>query len=270
MLCLHCGWPRTGTSSLQAVLAAHGDRLAEVGVLYPREWRPGASDAHYGIAELLEPQGSAGREQVGRFLAYLEANRGHTVLLSNEALSNWLSPSKRQALTEFAGAAGEVTQVVCLWTLRRLDQWAESMYLHIIATGRQAPSRADFFAERGAVATEAMTGLRELNDAGDGDTVYLRYAQSGAHNREILRVVGVADPVRAAIEADLRHGPRLNRHPQRKAPLLDTEARMALHAEGLTAARVAGFDPYLEFFGREEPGSATAVGSGEPGLEHHP
>ena len=37
---LHCGHPKTGTSSLQRYLAANADNLAEHGILYPIIQRP--------------------------------------------------------------------------------------------------------------------------------------------------------------------------------------------------------------------------------------
>jgi hypothetical protein len=292
MLYVHCGWPRTGTSSFQAVLSEQRDRLAEDDIVYPDRWQPRNSDAHYGIAELLEPSAVEGSAAIEGFLGYLRSNAGRKVLISNEALSNWLPAERRKPLIELLLAAREVTHVTCLWTLRRLDRWAASMYLHRIETGRPVPPPAEYFLECASVLADVVEGLREVSDALDGGTIYCRYDDAGAHHGEILRAVGVADPVRAEIEAGLRDGPRRNRGLSQKAAvallhpdavsaradvelstarlrevfrrgdfkfagdapceLVETGVSRAVNAEVLKAARRVGFEPYVEFFGTEE------------------
>lgn len=48
MLYLHCGWPRTGTTSLQAALFEHKDELAAGGTVYPDRWRSPIGFTHHG------------------------------------------------------------------------------------------------------------------------------------------------------------------------------------------------------------------------------
>ena len=178
------------------------------------------------------------------------------------------------------------------------------MYLHLLATGRPVPPPAEYFSERAAGLADVIAGLREVSDALGGGAVYIRYDADGAHCREILRAVGVDDPVRAEIEASLRGGPRRNRRLSQKtavallhadvvsaragaglsvaqlrrvlrggfefaddAPcdLVDTEVAAAVHVKAVEVAREAGFEPYLEFFGEEEVEPSSAV-SLEPGV----
>lgn len=250
-LYLHCGWPRTGTSSFQAVLAGQRDRLAEADVVYPDGWRPRNSDAHYGIGELLDAVAGEGGVAIEGFLDYLRSNGGRKVLISNEALSNWLPAERRGSLIELLCGAETVARVTCLWTLRRLDRWAASMYLHLIETGRSVPPPAEYFLEWAAGVADVFAGMSEVSDALDGRTIYSRYDSSGAHYREILDAVGIPDPVRAEIEVRLRDGPRLNRGPGQRPDLVEAGVSEMLHEQALEAARAANFEPYVEYFGKQ-------------------
>lgn len=303
MLYLHCGWPRTGSSSFQAVLAGHRDRLAEVGVDYPDAWRVRNSDAHYGITETLKSVAVEGIGASQDLLDYLRSAAARKVLISNETISHWLVAEKRESLIELLLAAQEITTVTCLWALRRADRWAGSMYLHRIDTGHDLPPPDVYFRECAALVTDAMAGQREVGEALNGREIHCRYDDTSAHYGELLRAVGIADTVRADIEADLRLGPRRNRGPSQKATaallhadalsartgadltvdrlrsvfrsfefefdgdmpceLVDTEVAEAVHRQALEAAREAGFEPYVEFFGAEsvEPSAPVALGS---------
>jgi hypothetical protein len=299
MLYMHCGWPRTGSSSFQAVLTGHRDQLAEVGVDYPDRWRLRNSDAHYGITETLE---SVAVEDIGAvegFLDYLRSAAARKVLISNESISHWLVAGKRESLIELLLAAQEVTTVTCLWALRRADRWAGSMYLHRIDTGHPVPAPDTYFRECAAMVPDIIAGQREVEQALNGNQIYCRYEDSGAHYGELLRAVGVADSVRVDIETDLRVGPRRNRGPSQKATaallhadalsaragvdltverlrgvfrsgdfefdddmpceLVDVEVAQAVHRRALEAAGEAGFKPYVEFFGAEAVEPSTPV-----------
>jgi hypothetical protein len=299
MLYVHCGWPRTGTSSFQAVLAERGDRLAEVDVVYPDGWRPRNSDAHYGIAELLEPPASKSAAAIDGFLEYFSSNADRTLLISSEALSNWLPSGKRESLVGMLLALRDVTEVTCLWTLRRLDRWVTSMYLHLIETGRPVPPPAEYFLDWTSRVADVLAGMCEVSDALGGGAVYFRYGEAGAHCGEILRTVGVPDPLRSEFEASLRDGPRRNRRLSQKtavallhadalstrannglsperfrgalrrggfeftgdAPceLVETEVGRTVHKAALEAARQVGFEPYVEFFEAEEVEPSSPV-----------
>lgn len=207
--------------------------MAEVGVVYPEGWRPRDSDAHYGIAELLESSSAGNGERTEDFLAYLRSEPDRTVLLSSEALSNWLpEEGRRESLTRFLLAAHETMPVTCLWTLRRADCWATSMYLHLVETGRPVPPPAEYFAAWVTDVSDVVTGLCELDralSAVGGSALYRPYDRAGAHHGEMLRAVGLPDALLAEIEHDLRAAPRRNRRLTRK------EAIALLHADALAA-----------------------------------
>jgi hypothetical protein len=266
MLYVHCGLPRTGTSSFQAVLSGHRDQLAEAGVVYPDGWRLRNSDAHYGLADLLDPVAAEGKVTIEGFVEYLRANAGGKVLMSNEALSNWLPAERRDHLIDLLSAARQATGVTCLWTLRRADRWATSMYLHLVDTGRPVSPPDEYFLGWASGVADIFEGLRAVEDALGGGTIYSRYEDSGAHYGEMLAAVGVPDPTRAEVEVALRDGPRRNRGLGRSpsaepagvgngstpGDLVEVEVRRAVHAAALEAAQEVGFGVYAEFFAAED------------------
>lgn len=101
---LHIGRHKSGTSSLQAYLATHPERLAAEGIVYPRAGRQGI--AHHALAGVLQqrsmredPQRAQDtlqqfRLDLGRELAGSTAQR---VLLSSEAFQNARASDVAQA-----------------------------------------------------------------------------------------------------------------------------------------------------------------------------
>jgi hypothetical protein len=130
MIYLHCGWPKTGTTSLQAAIVKHQRGLADTGIAYPDDWRPDGADAHYGLAEVLRAarRGDAG---FGMFEEWLCEYSGDDVVLSSEGLTNWLlKEEKFEVLLQFVRAAQSVAPVRCVWTLRRFDAMVHSAFVH--------------------------------------------------------------------------------------------------------------------------------------------
>lgn len=173
MLSIHCGLRRTGTTSLQAVLARNQADLVSAGIVYPDRWRHGRSDAHHGLRELLE-RSTRPDETVRDFQAYLRANSTRTVLLSSESLATWLSDARRPALMRFLQAARDVTPVTCIWTLRSVDEILTSLYLHNVLFGYQLPEPGQYFREGAGRVREAVNGLRELATALDPTFAYVK------------------------------------------------------------------------------------------------
>lgn len=298
MLYLHCGWQRTGTSSLQAALCQHQEELRAAGLVYPDRWRPLGSDAHHGIVEALDPSAS-GEAALESFKAYLRSNAESAVLISCEGLSNWLPAGRKGSLLKLVLAAQEVTPVTCLWTLRSVDALLTSLYLHRMVTARPLPPPADFFREFAGWLGEGVVTMCELAGAVGGSVAYSRYDSGGAHYEEILSSVGAPAALRAEIAAGLQGGPRANVSLGQKgaALLLHTEAieeragaplprpalcaalragelrfvgdapcelvgpglRALVHETVLSASRDAGFAPYVEFFGDHEVDSTLAT-----------
>jgi hypothetical protein len=128
---LHVGLPKTGTTYLQALLAANRDRLREHGVLYPFV-RPGAM--FHGAVEV---RGSAAKfgladEQVaGAWAAVCERALSYdgVAVISHEVLAGATPDQVRAALAPLAGA--EVHLVVTARDLGRqaTAHWQEEVKL---------------------------------------------------------------------------------------------------------------------------------------------
>jgi hypothetical protein len=296
MLYLHCGWPRTGTTSLQAALFEHRERLADTGIEYPERWLSKGL-THHGISELLrESLDSAA--PLDDFKRYLTEHADRDVLFSVEALSFWLlSEEQQQALLEFFAAIGEVVPLRCIWTLRRFDELLLSLHLRQLGSGvtpsQPVGDRGDVGAPHGLFA-----GMRGVDDALGDDVVYVKYNPSGAHNDELLRAFGLDDGVVAPIRDTLgrkrrsasltqkqaiallnlealsaRIGVAMDKRSLREAVdrgelrfdddrlcvLMDDRIKQRAHEQALRAAREQGFTPYVEFFADAEIASSTPV-----------
>jgi hypothetical protein len=208
MLYLHCGWPRTGTTSLQANLSRQRDRLAAAGTVYPDVWLSAESLSHHGIARFADGTAES-RARRAEFTDYLAARSRQDVLLSAEGTASWLrSDDTRGPLLELLAAAGEVTPVRCVWVLRRVDRLLESLYLLKLLLGRDPPPPPRYFEQAGFLRSlfPAMAALEAVPGV---EVRYVRYDPGGAHNRELLGALGVAETLAAEIAAGLERGRRL-------------------------------------------------------------
>lgn len=292
MLYLHCGWPRTSTSSLQAVLFEHTDRLADAGVVYPDRWRVRGNPTHHGMAELLKASQES-ESALDDFKRFLAGHAGEDVLLSAEVLTYWLrSSEKLEALQRLLAAAQEVMPTRCVWTLRRIDDFIGSMYLRQVTLRPPAhlPPPTEFFENVGRPDRlfEGVCGVGEVV----GEVAYVKYEAGGAHNGALLRAFDLPEPLQTEIRERLEQGPRLNAglshkgavamlnldvlsaragvdldraalraaffrgdfrfEGDRPCELVGVGVKRALHERGLAAARQAGLTPYIEFFEADE------------------
>ena len=229
-LYLHCGWPKTGTKSLQAALARNRELLAEVGIVYPDRWGrelvPGLEDgSHNGLIEALEefPASEAPFEEVGDFLS---SHAGGVVLISCEVFTTWLLHSPNpEALRGFFDAVREVMPVTCVWSLRRLDHFAGSLQLQLLSMGyRLADPRVVVASGR---MENLLGGMRQVEECADR-TVYVEYEPGGGHNGELLCAFGISPEVREVVAREVEDGPRLN------PSLSHKQAIALLHADVLT------------------------------------
>lgn len=240
MLYLHCGWPKTGTTTLQAALCDHRSLLAGAGVVYPERWMGGQRLAHHGLFGLLRP--SPGRDAaVEDFKRFLTDNDDRGVVLSAEGLTNWIAyDDRRDALLAWLEAAQEVVPTRVVLTLRRYDGAWCSLYSHGLRQGLELPTPAECVST-GSTSCDVgqwadsvrldslFEGMRIVEDAVGGDVVYVRYDSGGAHNRELLDALGVPAPAAAAIAQDLERGPRLN------VSLTHKQAAVLLNLDALSA-----------------------------------
>jgi hypothetical protein len=236
MLYLHCGWPRTSTTSLQTVVYESRERLYADGLLYPEEWTAQTRITHRGLADLL--QESLDSERVlDDFERFLAAHADRDVLFSVEMLSNWVGSEQRQdALLKLLEAAMRVMPVRCIWTLRRHDELLVSLVLlnlkmapavppALSEVRAQAPTRSRRLGGVGDLDSR-FAGMRRVERALDGDVTYLEYDPDGTHNLQLLRLLELPPALESDLGEALRSGPRLHSGPTLKeaAALLNVEA----------------------------------------------
>jgi hypothetical protein len=290
MLYLHCGLPRTSTTSLQIALHAHRNQLADAGLIYPDLWLASAYPSHsklFGAMNALR----VSREPLDRLEELVEANRGSDLLLSDENLTYRLMTAPGQdILLAFLDAAQRLTPAKCVWTLRRFDDMRHSLYLRRLASGIPLPPPAERLGDF-SMLDELFVGMGRVAEAVN-EVAYVRYDTGGAHNDELLRVFGMPDRIVAGIREQTTRGPRLNAslsHKQAvvllnleeasarasvpldrgtvarafhngdlkfeddwRCELIGGELRREAHERALAAARRNGFKPYVEFFGEDE------------------
>jgi hypothetical protein len=297
MLYLHCGWPRTSTTSLQTALFTHKDQLAEAGVAYPDRWRSKTDLTHHGLSEMLRASLDSDRA-FDDFKSFLDAHADQDVLFSAEDLTTWLISRKQQvAFVKLLDVAQEVMPTRCIWTLRRHDEVVRSLFLlRLESPSGMSPRERKPGA--GSSLDERFAGLRKVEEAVDGDVVYVKYDRAGGHNVELLRAFGIDGPIAARIGRELTSGLRLHTGPSHKqaVALLNVEALSAragvqldeaglrrafrdgdfefeqdwqcevtdstwqknTHELALAAARKHGIAAYVEFFEDAEIGRSTS------------
>lgn len=247
MLYLHCGWPKTGTKSLQASLRRRRDELAAAGLVYPERWqgRWGMdAGSHNELVDLLRGDSGAAMED---FVGFLRAHAGEDVLLSCEAFTVFMQFPGADP-TVFLAAVREGTPVTCVWTLRRFDEFRASLYLQLDSMGFDLPSCEEFV--RDSDGDSLFAAMRRIEDCVD-HVGYVAYDPAGGHNRELMRRCAVPAPLARSIEVELAQGPRLNVSPG-PAPVVDAAVRRGVRERALRAAGRHGLDAYLEFFSDAE------------------
>ena len=297
MLYLHCGWPKTGTTTLQTALAANRARLAAAGTVYPDRWTRREDNSH----RLFEGKGGA-EPAIAELVEFLEANAESDVLISSEVLSLrlLLNADSQQILAAMVGAAGEVTPVRCVWTLRRFDDMVHSVCLQRAKFGHE-PSVAEL--EQDLDVESLFGGMRAMADAAV-ETVYVRYSPSGRYEPEIAEALGV--PAAVADAVDLTRAPRENfglSHKQtatllnleaiaerlgrridggclrgsfergelrfaddRRCELLDAHTRQDLHTHARAAAKEHGIAAYDRLFAEDQIAADGLLGDGPAAL----
>lgn len=238
MLYLHCGWPRTSTTSLQAALYEHRDLLAAGGFAYPDQWsrRTSFHLAHHGLYELIDgsPESKA---RHGEFEEFLDTHADRDVLFSAEAITHWLESSEREeAFLELLAMAQDVTPTKCVWTLRRFDELLESLYLLRLRRRVDVISPDDFF-DQLRFQGYLFGAMRAVEDVLGADNVtYVKYEAAGHHNDVLLQAFGVPEQARKTISEQLRGVPRLH------VSLNHKEASAFACGEDLSARAGVGLD----------------------------
>lgn len=138
-LILHIGTHKTGTSALQSALEARRDALRALGVLYPQTHRPPWPELpkHCSVYQAAAGGDAAmqARER-DTLLAEFEASGAHTLLLSEEGLSE---PDERIVAFFAPWTARFDIEVLCF--LRRQDLFVEALFNQFVREAARRESR---------------------------------------------------------------------------------------------------------------------------------
>jgi len=92
---LHLGMPKTGTTSLQSILASKQAELAARGVIYPSQWRDEEGIAHHALgARLHDESDDVAAEMISEATAFVRSAACDRIILSSESLTNMVSRRK--------------------------------------------------------------------------------------------------------------------------------------------------------------------------------
>ncbi|MEX1177827.1 MAG: hypothetical protein WEB09_05150 [Nitriliruptor sp.] len=148
---LHAGTHKTGTTSVQRVLATHRGWLREHGIVYPNSapFLGGSHEAHLRVAHALTGTDPAAVAAAGEFLDQLAGDLvdDEAALLSAEPLwrhihgtrSTWPADvdywTRRRAYLDAVAAALHRWDITVLVTLREPASLAASLYLEAVLAG---------------------------------------------------------------------------------------------------------------------------------------
>jgi len=286
-LTIHIGMPKTGTSALQRVMSNAAPALNERGFDYLSGFRIGAGIAHHPIATEINDRRDLRGLQVKSFLAHLGgANPGH-VLISSEAFTNALDPGILKTFLKFLDECRARLPTKIVISMRRIDSFMESMYLHSVKVGESSFDLADYVAKRRRWAREFFQGLTAVRKR--SEVAVVRYEASESFfgdffnamslpYREIPELSSVPmENIRLGLKAQtvLRHfdqfADQLGMEISRRSlvhdlmwgklrfdedvysyRLLSFEDADRLHSQAMEASLAIGFPEYERFFGAEK------------------
>jgi len=225
---LHCGWPKTGTTSLQAALVRNQELLAAAGLLYPERWRRDVDGSHNDLTDLLEAHRKDGSD-FDELRGFLAANADTDVLFSSESLTTWsfFGGNKYDSMLGLVTAMQEVAPVRCIWTLRRGDGLFHSLDRRAaLERGLRAPRDLSWLIGDVDRFAALFQGMRGLEAAAAKGGVYFRYDSAGEHVAELLRAFDMPQGLAHEIQEEVAGAPRLNVTPTRKqvAASVDVDA----------------------------------------------
>ena len=186
-LFLHAGLAKTGTSAIQRWFDQNAAALGATGICYPR---------YYPDAPFFFPSDSVEKQQflVGELrshgprtlLKVAEENRGRSILLSTEGMTNHLQDFAPEHLQAFRTLFAEY-KVKALLVTRDLDSWSRSYYKQALISPNNGASELwgsvlgfdDFVRQprfQRLCDTEALTA--GLSTAFNADVTVIKYSRS--------------------------------------------------------------------------------------------
>lgn len=285
---VHAGMPRTATTALQNLLASNPAALHEAGIVYPSRWRTVESAHHPLMLDVLS--GKSVHPLEAEFLRFLDTETAD-VIISSEAAIYGFGIDRRRPLVRFLRALKGRRRVTLVFALRRLDEYAESVYCQEIRSHdlaltpeeyvnkvmRSAPGWFETLQLLGDTLTPDSVRLvkfersqlfieRMLNALGltaaryrgprvppvVNETFSLKSQIALAHHRRLFQELGLE------VSRDHLYGAVQNKRlrfagDRERYPVLSDALARRAHEAALQAAAAMKFTPYLDFFANEVP-----------------
>jgi hypothetical protein len=202
LLILHCGHPKTGTSSLQRFLAENTENLAEKGILYPVLKRRAVVDPapwgefqHGPVFEVLSKKGRAGpNSRLSELMSAIKEKEHDVLVLSSESLFRPLFYTQQKIIPEYFSSLGY--RIVTVSYLRDQTDRLNSAYTQQSKTGRPVGTIDTFLSHQ-------LSKASNMDGAGNSTYDYTRLLQKEhlSWGEQVWRPFS-ADVKSSGIEAD--------------------------------------------------------------------
>jgi len=140
-LYIHCGLPKTGTTSIQKYFAQHRIELRVQGYDYPEIGVNGDKTAHHNLArEILKHKDYVGElGSIADFWMYCASGTTcPNLILSSEGLTHCLFRARNDLLAFMSEAKRRVRALRIIFTFRKFFKIAESTYLDHLKKGENS------------------------------------------------------------------------------------------------------------------------------------
>lgn len=203
---IHIGPPKTGTTSIQQMLAHHEEALREKGIHYVRHGRVGPS--HNSIA--MDLRRGHEIDHAAAIMAELEAEKPSAAILSSELFfSPWVSPKLASALPPLMRDGATLIAY-----MRRHDLFFEAVYKQKLKTGQAGTDPMEFLAHQKPNIYRFANALRGAGRRFPGSTVIAReYSRSALLEGNVVADFAEATGLRAALpdlEVDFESNPSIS------------------------------------------------------------
>ena len=192
---IHFGMPKTGTSAFQHMLARSETALAIVNAEYPIGFRRSGVNAHHLLAECVGKSDEESVAILDGFFSYLLANSKRNILISSESFTNCFTKRRISGLTGFLKRCRNSHEVAGLMSLRRMDSFLESMYLHSSKAGATRTGPSEYVEIRNVWISDLFEQIGRVRRSDVLDNLNLvKYDASAEYTAALMTAVGLSTP----------------------------------------------------------------------------
>lgn len=245
MLILHAGMPKTATTTLQHFLAASGAYLGLHDIVYPDRWRDDGGIAHHALGNAITAGSHAEIDAITAEIEdYLSERRGNPTIISTEGLTNACVAPRNIELYEFLIRLGRIAPVKFVMSLRRIDDFMESMYLQEVKVGMVRTPIENYVAARETWVQSLFETLGAMRDSRMAHNVHFpAYSKSVDFLQNLAAALGLPASVSAQITTVKSKNLRLGVKGQTVLlllPELEAELGISLPRDAIIDALEAG------------------------------